>query len=452
MQKINNENISTTKSWYRYFLKDITKNFSWIFGAQGITSLMSFMKGIILARALGVELFGIYGITVSIVLTINQFVDFRIGETIIRYLSKYLSKKDSDKSLSITKLCYIVDFSTGIVAFIILTGISSLTAAFFLKNPELNNLIILFALTLVISTVNTSSESVLYVFNKFQKASVLSCIYSVMEIGFISIALVFDNSIKNVFIAIIIAKVFYSSFLNIIAYQTFKRNIGKSFFYGKVKSLKNEFKEIFFFAFNTSLTSFLKMFATNVDVLLLGYIRNPYEVGIYKIAISIIGALYMPVVSLIKVLYPELSKLISDKKYRQFKTLSLYSIAGSTIYGLILVLSLWFIIDKVIILLYGTEYLHAQYLFKIMSVGIVFGLMLSISRPILLSVYDAITNNVSLFSMGFIWIALGIFMITRYGYNGAAITYSAGIFIGSLYSIQKAIRVINGIDREDVWK
>ncbi|MCK5451753.1 MAG: oligosaccharide flippase family protein, partial [Candidatus Omnitrophica bacterium] len=359
--------------------------------------------------------------------------------TIIRYLSKYLSKKDTDKSLSIAKLCYLIDFSTGIVAFIILTATSSITAAFFLKNPEFNNLIILFASTLVISTVNTSSESVLYVFNKFQKASVLSCIYSVMEIGLISIALVFDNSIKNVFIAIIIAKVLHSSLLNIIAYRTFKKNIGKSFFYGKINSLKNELKEISFFAINTSLTSFLKMFATNIDVLLLGYIRNPHEVGIYKIATTIIGALYIPVVSLIKVLYPTLSKLVSDKKYKRFKTLNLYSLGGSLVYGLLVVFFLWFIIDKIIILLYGSDYLYAQYLFKLMSIGAVFGLALSISRPILLSLYDTTTNNVSLLGMGIIWISLGPLLINSYGYSGAATVYSIAIVLGALYSVIKVL-------------
>ena len=57
----------------------LVRNSSWVFSANAVSTLLAFVKSIIIARALGIELFGNYVLIVAFVGTIQEFFNLNIG-------------------------------------------------------------------------------------------------------------------------------------------------------------------------------------------------------------------------------------------------------------------------------------------------------------------------------------------------------------------------------------
>lgn len=416
----------------------VVRNISWVVGGQGLTSIMAFIKGILLARLLGVEMFGLYGVVVAYVTIINQLIDFRINETVIRYLSKYLATGENTKIWPITRLCYGTDFLTGVLALGIMVGTSGLAETLLLKKAGAAVFVQLYAVVLFMRTVEGTSLGIIHVFGKFGASSILTTFYSALDLTFVAVILAISPSLTNVFRAMIGSAIIYGVMMNVYALWILKREHHGKLYGGFLSSLKGELREIALFAFNTSITSTLKVFAANVDLILLGYFRGTRDVGVYKIAASLVSALYLPVASAVKVIYPRLSRLVSEGNYDLHRKYIKYAFIWAFSYGIIGVSALWFVGEGLIVLLYGREYLYGYNLFRIMALGIPFGLMLSMSRPVLLSVYDTVTNNISLLAMGIIWLGLAPILIIEFGVDGAAATFVAATLGGAAYSTIKA--------------
>lgn len=426
---------------------NLFKNLSWIFSAEGALLISSFIKSVLIIRFLDVEKFGIYGIILASVGTINQFVDFRIKEAIIRYVIEYFSLKKVEKALGMINLCYLLNFLTGIIAFLIILLISPLIAQFLLKDIGLKHLIIIYSVILIISALNPTSEGIFQAFEKFRNLSIISNIGIFFELSFIVTAIIINGELIGIFIAILISKFVNSFILNIMAYKIVKEIMGKNWFAGDIKLLRPDSSEIIRFLINTNITAFLKIFVTNIDILLLSYFKGPYASGIYKIALSIIAVLFVPITSLNKVLYPWLSKFISNKELKKFKKLSFCSIFVSILYSIGGLSLLWFTLNKVVMLVYGEQYTLVEIPFKLMYVGIVMGICSSVLRSILLALYDTITTNIGFLLAGFVWLTFGILLTKAYGYNGTAITYSISTFTLGSYSFIRLLTHLKGIEK-----
>jgi hypothetical protein len=66
-------------------LKVLIKNSSWVFFANGVRTLLTFVKSIIIARGLGADLYGNYVLVVAFVGTIQEFFNLNIGAAVIKF-------------------------------------------------------------------------------------------------------------------------------------------------------------------------------------------------------------------------------------------------------------------------------------------------------------------------------------------------------------------------------
>ena len=187
---------------------------------------------------------------------------------------------------------------------------------------------------------------------------------------------------------------------------------------------------------------------TNLDTIMLGFIRDDTEVGLYTIAVKVKWLLLNVINAISAVLLPRLSFYASEKKMDEFNNILKKSI--STIFMIALPLTLFFIVEakETILIIGGKDYLGAVY-------------CMQITMPILLiSSISNITGNQILIPMGYdsyfmravilgagVDVCLNIILMPNIGCMGAAVATlvaeAVQLFMQYLYSREYLVKNIN---------
>ena len=194
--------LTTYKNFYNATKTDalfrrLLRNSSYLFSANVIVSGFGFVQSILLARFLGVEQYGLLALIMTYVMAVNQLLDFRVWETVIKYVSEFWVKGERERAWATVKLAYWIDFLTGVFAFLVAVLAAPLAASL-LHRSEIASLASIFALKLLFSTINGTSRAILRVFDKFKWISVQVVIQSATMLGLVASALFAGYGIKEV--------------------------------------------------------------------------------------------------------------------------------------------------------------------------------------------------------------------------------------------------------------
>jgi len=304
-----------------FLLSKLIKDASWLFNAQVVTSVVSLIQVVILARILGVKNFGILGLIIIYVEIVNQLVDFRVWETATKYISQYWIKEERERALATVKLCYLTDFSTGILSFIIVVLSAAMASNYILHEPEIGSLIKIFAISLLLKTTDNTSIAILRVFDKFRWLSFYEIFIAIMRFAFIILFLFLGFGLKGVIFGYICASGLGGIMAGTSALLEIKRRFKKTWWLVRTNLIKDKWKEMAWFLANTNLHAFLRLFSSKSDVILLGYYTNPIAVGYYKLARDIFLAVSRIGEPINKAIYPLIAKLIAAGEETQVKGL-----------------------------------------------------------------------------------------------------------------------------------
>jgi len=64
----------------------VVKNSGYLFSTTGVSAVLSMIQGILAARILGVEGFGVLGTITMFTSVVNKFASFRMGELVVKYV------------------------------------------------------------------------------------------------------------------------------------------------------------------------------------------------------------------------------------------------------------------------------------------------------------------------------------------------------------------------------
>ena len=175
------------------------KNVSWLFGGGTASSVFATLETIFLARMLGVENFGLLSLVIAYVRLLNRFFDFRVWETAVKYVGDFWESGQKENARSMIKLSYLVDISSGILAFIIAVLLAKLINTYFIKSEEGVVFIIIYSFSLLISTANSTSEAILRIYDKFKKIAFVNSFQTFIRFLFVVISLFLGYGIKRCF-------------------------------------------------------------------------------------------------------------------------------------------------------------------------------------------------------------------------------------------------------------
>jgi len=272
---------------------------------------LSFLQGILVARWLGPELYGIAALVMSYPALVYTFFDARSAEASVKYLSEFHAAGDRESALAMCQLGYIIDLAIATLAFLLVLVTASWAAQAVAHQPESAGLIVVYAAAFIPQALVGTSQAVITTLGKFPLRAGIDSLIKILRVLLV-LGLVLANwQVAGVIWGSVLATGATGLLYGIMGWRLIYHHWGAFPLQGKWQNLKGRRREIFHFLFYNELNALLGMIPKQVDVLLLGYFRNPTEVGYYKLAKSLSSLVNYLVKPLQSVTYPELARLWS---------------------------------------------------------------------------------------------------------------------------------------------
>lgn len=431
-----------------HILTRVLKNTGYLFSSTTLGLLLSLVQSIFAARLLGVAAFGLVGIVTSFVSNVNRLFSFRMGEFIIRYLGKELTEDNRAKAGAVVKVAMLTEALTSVVAFIVLLLLAPLGARYIAKDVQALPMIQLFAVSILAKMVSETSIGILQITNHFRTQAIINVIQSVITALLILLAFLMQGSIYFVLSAYLVGKILLGISPAILAFYYLPRHLQHGWWKTPFSVLP-PFKEMAQYTLSTNLSGTVKMAASESEPLWVGFFLDQQAVGLYKLALSIVNPLMMPITPFITTTFPEMTRSIVSRIWGQLRRLLKRVTLISTVWtGLVLLVML--LLGKWLIgLFYGAEFVPAYPVTMILLLGFGVANIFFWNRSLLLSFGKANIPLVVLFATAVVKIALAFWVVPRWGIIGEGILLSAYLVVSTAILVFIGLRKVRQGEKMD---
>jgi O-antigen/teichoic acid export membrane protein len=415
----------------------VVKNSGYLFSTTGTSAAFSMLQGILAARLLGVEAFGILGAITSFTSVLNKFVSFRMGELVVKYVGHYSEVEDNARSAAIFKLAALMEMLASLVAFGLVWLLAPLGARYLAKDPNTTNLFVIYGVIILANFTSESSMGLLQIYDRFRRVALLQLVQSTVTLTLIIATVIMQGNLLGILLAYVAGKMVGAIGLTLAALLEASRNWGKDWWRAPLRPLQSKGRELAKFAVSTNISASLSLVTKDSEVVWVSLFRNPVEAGYYKLALALANMVQMPVSPLPQATYPEVSRQAARKEWGHVRHIMRQGslLAG----GYTLAASIFLILfgRPLIAWLYKPEFLPAYPALLILLIGFLAANTFYWRRIILLTLNRAdfpAKLNLVLASIKMIGIVL---LVPRYGYLASAALLAGFYLIGSLISVWK---------------
>ncbi|GBD38531.1 Inner membrane protein YghQ [bacterium HR37] len=411
-------------------------NASWLLGGKTASSVFSAVQTVVVARMLGVSEYGLLALIIAYVDILNQLFDFRVWETATKYIGTFWTSGEKEKTRSMIKLSYIVDISSGIVAFLIAIATAGIASRYLISSPQAQMLICIYALSLLIDTANSTSDAILRVFDRFKTIAFIASLNNLIRLIMVSTALYLGMGIKGVLLSYIAAS-FVGFTLRLFAVaKTLKDSGIERWWNARLGLIRQHWRGIAWFLGNTSLTGTLKMANDNyLGTLVLGYFAGKEAVAYYKVAKSVVKLINRITDPIYEAIYPELVKLFSLGAIEDIKRLLKESTKNLGKIIVPIAAFIFILSYHILYFVFGAKYTPSSIALKLITIATLISLLTFWINPAFLAIEKVGLRNVIAIGSTLTYILLLLPLAIKYSYIGAAIAFLGYNLTNSLLSL-----------------
>jgi stage V sporulation protein B len=352
---------------------------------QGLSGIIAKIGGliftIIIARMLYPEAFGIYSLTLTIILTIVTISDLGIGTAITRYIAESLDKKNKIQARKEARSRFLFLFKfkaiSSLILAILLFFLAVIIATLF-KKPELILPLKIGSIYLLVISLYGIISPLFLATQKVKYSAIAELIFEVSRIVLVFILLYSYKNVSSIFIALSISLILALVFSFIMIKRKYN-------FLIKGKTQPVERKRLLLFSGFLALNSLNVVIFTNIDKLMLGYFIDAKFIGFYTAIFTVISGV-LGLTGFSGVFFPVFVNLKGDRLKKIFKkTFHYFSLIAfpSTI-------GLAFIFLPLLRILYGSSYTPSEQIFTLVITSILLSFL--ILEGILTGIYTMLFN------------------------------------------------------------
>ena len=262
---------------------------------------------------LGIEMFGIW-ILINSIISSLRFFDSGIGNSIIKFVSKYRSNDDVLNINKIINNCFFI-FSLIIIIVLLISFIlinnDAVIRFFNIANNQIHLVREALFYSLILGSIKLFENLVLSIlkgYERFDYFAILSVSSRVILIITQIITAIYYASLDKIFLYSC-----YSSSIFLLLEFVFIKVIIKEIYFSHYLINKKTIKEIYSFGLWSWFYSILSIISIQFDKLIIIKLTNPTILGYYGIAFFIYNNLHSFLSSSVNWLFPKISKLIELK-------------------------------------------------------------------------------------------------------------------------------------------
>tara|TARA_B100000886_G_C20404290_1_gene483984 strand:- start:573 stop:1841 length:1269 start_codon:yes stop_codon:yes gene_type:complete len=392
-----------------------------LFFSQGIIAFLSIIQVAYTAKLLGPSNYGKIALYIAITGTVFRILSSRNADVVLLFLGE----KNEIKILHFL----ILDFLLGAVSFLI-TNLIFFSADDILNlNFRMNSLFIIFYLfSRIFLNFNETFKGLVTYQGKLKIYSYFESGTIILRFILVILFLTLDPSVNNYFLALGIYSVTSGviSFIYVLR-NKLKINDYSISFIKFVGNIKNSFLKI-------RIDQAIGVIPTHLDIIIIGFFTDSYEVGIYQFAKKLIE----PINYLVVALNPWILNKLKLSNSFSFKILFIKILSPIAI---ILVSAYYFYGKTAIIFLSSNDYLNSFTPLMILLVGFIFYFLTFWTRQYLLINNSILSHTRARIINTIVFIISSSIFIDMYSYNGIALSISLGIISHKLYELKEYFKV-----------
>lgn len=399
-----------------HYLKLLVRVSAFIFVATIISKLATYGYKIIIARYFGAETYGLFSLALIVIGIASAIASIGLNEGIVRYISFYMGKKDFGSIKKLISNSKIIFFFSGLIVMLILIVIAPLISEKIFHSKDFTGLIRAISISIPFMLFAGLYLAIIRGFQKIKTYSFLVNIYqNIIRLGLIFIFILIGVGANSIALSYVLTFVglailsFYYSRKEIVSMPT------------NVEKTKNKIMpEIISFSWPLLFVGILYNVFYWSDSLVLGYLTNASNVGIYNAAVTIISLFSIAPDLFMQLLFPLISFKLSEGKRELVRKLIQQVIKWIYLINIPLFVFLFLFPEQGVYILFGKEYLEAAAIIKILSIGALFLNLVNLSTS-LMSIKGKtklVLFNSLIFTV--LNLALNFLLIPKYGMAGAA--------------------------------
>ncbi len=415
---------------FNHSLKLLAKSSMIVLAGIIISKIFTYLYRIVIARNFGPEIYGLFSLSIMISGWFIAFFALGLNEGLLRYISIFRGKNEKNKIQYLFKSSFLFLLILGLVGGIILFCFSNLISLSIFNEPDL------------------------MIFLKFFSISVP---LTILLNTFLPIIRAHEEIKWHTFITRILLSSFKLTFLILFIFLGFKSNaIIYSYLLGifgtlltaffvcrykfpyifrkaeKIKKKEKIFRKVFSYSWPLAFYAFIWQIFHWTDTFIIGIFRTVGDVGVYNAVVPTAFFLTIPLSLFLQLFFPLINKEYARGHKEIVKQISQQ--IGKWVFTAVLPLFILMVIfpGAFINILFGNQYLEGEVALRILSFGVLFFSIFSISHNLLAM---SGRSKLILFDIIFITafnIILNILLIPKYGIAGAAFASSASLVLLSI--------------------
>lgn len=305
---------SLSRGLGRLDFRSLWKNASWTSASLVVATALGFAESIVLARCLGVTLLGYFVLIRSFPEAVQQILDCRTRETIVKYLGEFVALGQRERAGAVVRLIWLVDAAAGLVAMAIVFATASLAARYIVHDATATWLVAIYATSQFVGTLDSASGSVVRVFDRFGVASAMGACQAVARFTGILAALLLGGGINALIYVLVGIEVLYTFSAACVALWLLRKHIGFRI-WGALGAIRDRRKEILKFLLHTNIAGTLKMSSDKLVLVIVGALGGAPVAAQYKIASQTGTSLLFFSDPFYQVIYPSLAKMVARRQW-----------------------------------------------------------------------------------------------------------------------------------------
>ena len=387
--------------------------------------IIGLLVSIFLGRTIGADGLGVINLSHKIINILIVLGLVGMQQVIIKEVAIAKNKEDFQHIGDVMYTAYWINGGISIILSVSLIVISPWLANSIFKEPRLTFPLMVALLVMTPQIFSRIFSSALVGYRKIWQSNLVDQTLSTTVTG----TLLLIAWLIKVHITINLVAIFYAIGRLIVTISI--RVYWKSLFRFRGRRRKIRY-ELFKTSIPLMFVSMTLLLASSIDSIMLGWLSNVKEVGLYSVALqlALLTSFFLQVTN--SVLMPKIAALYSEQKLAEITRYL-------TLLG-VLTVGIFIILGKYLLKLWGTEFIEAYTILIILSIGQFFNIASGpVGSILVMCNYEKILRNITIISL-VINIILNYLLIGNYGAKGAAIATAFTIAIimsVSTYFIKK---------------
>ncbi|HLE15930.1 MAG TPA: oligosaccharide flippase family protein [Anaerolineales bacterium] len=423
-------------------IQRVFRNSGYLFSATGLSAGLSMLQSILTARLLGVTDFGILGTITVFTSVVNKFASFRMSELVIKYVGEFSVSGDSRRAAAVFKTAGVTETLTSIFAFGLIWLLAPLGARYFAKDAGLAGWFILYGLIVLANFMSESSTGLLQIFDRYRAIAIVTVGQSLLTLILVGVAYYIQGGLLEVLLAYMAGKTVGSLSLTLIALSEAGQRWGPGWWRSPFGLLRERLGEVGRFAVSTNISATINLVNKDGELLWVSALSSPTGAGYYKLALSLVNLVQLPVSPLPQATYPELSREAARRDWASLRKVLRQGSLLAFAYSLAASLGLLIFGPLIIRIFYTPEFLPAYPAILLLMVGYVVAATFYWNRIALLSLgLPDYPTKVNLIAAG-LKVAGILLIVPVFGYLGSAALLSAFYLFSVSLNVRKSYAVL----------